>query len=183
MVRFELRSLVSEATIVPTVPQEALTDSVQMFVWPVGCFQVRHRACSGSAERQREQPDEGQVHRHQRQDHRRREVSGGPCLVINLFFFVVLVWHKPVLGGFDWHINHLSTVLSSAVNKSQQCRVKSSWERPKSNLGCWVGTKYASSVLCTPVSLVQLRGRCYFKSRLFSFLHLAHLFPCLRWRS
>ena len=29
--RFELRSLVSEATVLPTVPQEALPGSVQMF--------------------------------------------------------------------------------------------------------------------------------------------------------
>ena len=43
-------------------------------------------------------------------------------------FFVVLACHKPVLDGSIDIIKPLSTVLSSAVNKSQLHQEKNSWE-------------------------------------------------------
>ena len=53
------------------------------------------------------------------------------------------------MGSIDI-IKPLSTALSSAVNKSRQNQEKILGNAENQTGGCWVGRKYATSVLCSP---------------------------------
>ena len=74
---------------------------------------------------------------------------------LHRFLFVELTCHKPALDGF--FIKPLSTILSSAVDKSQQHQEKNSWQCRESNPGllgekqvCYLCTLKPPLVPCLP---------------------------------
>ena len=75
-----------------------------------------------------------------------------------LFFFAVLSCNSLVLDGFMWHFQVSVQTLSRAINKSQRFR-KTFGKGGNQTRGCWVRTANATSVLCSPLALLN----CFIK--------------------